>query len=131
MVTTLLRPLCPVLIGLTCFTIGCGRKPVETSVDVLDGVKYRIVAWPGASTGGGSSRNIDASDAEVYTWDGSEWKVEISVARPKAPAENFRSNVKVDGCDYGGMKPGDDVIINVRQPRRVTVNGSERKAKPR
>jgi hypothetical protein len=95
------------------------------TIDVLDGVKYRILVQAGAASFT-SSKTTEESGQEIFRWDNGNLKIELRVTRPKAAADGFNSRLKIGESDYGTLKPGDDVIIDARQAVKVTVNGVER-----
>ena len=103
---------------------GCHRSN-ETTFDVLDGVKYRVLVQAGAPSFT-SSKTTEESGQEIFLWDNGNLKIELRVTRPKAAADSFNSRLKIGESDYGTLKPGDDVIIDARQAVKVTVNGVER-----
>jgi len=126
MVHVLCRRSVVLLVGLLCASLGMGcRRSNETMIDVLDGVKYRIVAQAGAPSFT-SSKTTEESGQEIFCWDNGNLKIELRVTRPKAAADSFSSRLKIGESDYGTLKPGDDVIIDARQAVKVTVNGVER-----
>ena len=126
MVHALCRRSVVLLVGLLCASLGMGcRRSNETTIDVLDGVKYRILAQAGAPSFT-SSKTTEQSGQEIFLWDNGNLKIELRVTRPKAAADSFSSRLKIGESDYGTLKPGDDVIIDARQAVKVTVNGVER-----
>ena len=126
MVNVLWRRSLVLLVGLLGASLGMGcRRSNETTIDVLDGVKYRILAQAGAPSFT-SSKTTEDSGQEIFRWDNGNLKIELKVTRPKAAADSFNSRLKIGESDYGTLKPGDDVIIDARQAVKVTVNGVER-----
>ena len=126
MVNVLWRRRLVLLVGLLCASLGMGcRRSDEMTFDVLDGVKYRILFHAGTPSFN-SSKRTEESGEETFLWDNGNVKIELKVTRPKSAADTFSSRLKVGEGDYGTLKPGDDVIIDVRQTVKVTVNGVER-----
>jgi hypothetical protein len=126
MVNVLWRRRLVLLVGLLSASLGTGcRRSNETTFDVLDGVKYRILVQTGAPSFN-SSKKTEEFGQETFLWDNGNLKIELKVTRPKAAAETFSSRLKIGESEYGTLMPGDDVIIDARQAVKVIVNGVER-----
>jgi hypothetical protein len=126
MVSVLWRRRFAVLVSLLCASVAMGcRRAGETTFDVLDGVKYKILVEPGAANFS-SSKTTEESGQEVFRWDNGNLKIELKVKRAKGPADSFSSKLKVNERDYGTLKPGDSVIIDARGAVKIIVNGMER-----
>jgi hypothetical protein len=126
MVTTSGHRQAILFLGLLCACVGhgCGADHWETTFDVLDGVKYRVLMPRDA--GSFTSRKGERAGQEVYTWDNGKLRIELALTRPKAPADKWITSLKVDERAYGTLQPGDDVVIDGRRAVKITVNGVER-----
>src|SRR5262249_13318852 len=86
MVNVLWRRSLVLLVGLLGASLGMGcRRSNETTIDVLDGVKCRILAQAGAPSFT-SSKTTEESGQEIFRWDNGNVKIELKVTRPKAAA---------------------------------------------
>ena len=126
MVNVLWRRRFVLQVGLLSASLGTGcHRSNETTFDVLDGVKYRVLVQAGAPSFT-SSKTTEESGQEIFLWDNGNLKIELRVTRPKAAADSFSSRLKIGESEYGTLMPGDDVIIDARQAVKVIVNGVER-----
>jgi hypothetical protein len=100
---------------LTCCP-GCGPNHVETDVGPLpNGVKFKFL-YPNAAPYPRSSSKADSPAGYSYTW-----------ARGDLTVEGGAARLKVGGRDYGPLKAGDSVVVDIRGALVVKVNGDERK----
>jgi hypothetical protein len=91
---------------------GCGASHTETQVGPLpNGVTIKLL-YPNGPPSASSSSKADSEVGYLYTWSLGDFKVAVE-----------KETLKFDGRDYGPLKAGDSVVIDLRRELRVTVNG--------